>query len=329
MATSTITGTILDPTGTAVASVPVTCRLMPTGGFRTATGSEVARVATTTTNASGVYSFVLERNSGIEPANTYYELVEEIPVARGGRRVWNIQVGASNQTVLAALITPLPTASNSAYLTQAAADARYQALGGLSSSSPNTIEPDDAASAGVSTSASRSDHEHGIVAAAPVDTGDANAEGAATSFARSNHVHKGVVANEAWTSFTPTLANITLGNGTLVASYHRLGRTIHYRVKLTFGTTSAMGTNPTITLPVAASATYGAETDTLGMMQIADSGTADFAGIARLVNTTTVRLMVLGVAGTYANHIGFTALVPMTWTTADSFSVYGTYEAAS
>jgi hypothetical protein len=103
VATSTITGTITDPTGVAVSGALVVCRLMPTGGFRTADGSEVARAVSTTTNASGVYSFVLERNSGISPANSYYEITEYIPAANGGTKVWNISVGASNQTTYASL----------------------------------------------------------------------------------------------------------------------------------------------------------------------------------------------------------------------------------
>ena len=62
----------------------------------------------------------------------------------------------------------------------------------LSDTVPNTIEPDDSASAGVATQASRQDHEHAIAAAIP--TGDvaesaSAAEGSATSFARSDHLH--------------------------------------------------------------------------------------------------------------------------------------------
>lgn len=83
----------------------------------------------------------------------------------------------------------MPSTEN--YITQDAADARYQALGGLSSSAPNTIEPDDTASAGVSSSGSRADHEHGIATAAPsnIGTSASNSEGVSTSFARADHSH--------------------------------------------------------------------------------------------------------------------------------------------
>ena len=56
----------------------------------------------------------------------------------------------------------------------------------------NTIQPDDAASAGVAALASRQDHEHAIVAAQPtgaVAVSAAAAEGTGTSFVREDHVH--------------------------------------------------------------------------------------------------------------------------------------------
>lgn len=62
----------------------------------------------------------------------------------------------------------------------------------LSDVSPNTIEPDDSASAGTGSAASREDHEHAIVTVAPsgdVAESATAAEGTATSFVRSDHVH--------------------------------------------------------------------------------------------------------------------------------------------
>lgn len=54
---------------------------------------------------------------------------------------------------------------------------------------PDTIQPDDAAAAGIAAFAARRDHTHGIVAAIAVDVGTANSEGASTSFSRADHVH--------------------------------------------------------------------------------------------------------------------------------------------
>lgn len=83
-----------------------------------------------------------------------------------------------------------PGTSGYALLTQgAAADPVWGAVAVLSDTVPNTIEPDDAASAGVAVTASRQDHEHAIVAAIAVSVGTALAEGSSTSFARADHVH--------------------------------------------------------------------------------------------------------------------------------------------
>lgn len=56
----------------------------------------------------------------------------------------------------------MPSFDYAAFLTQAAADARYQALGSLGSSTPSSIDLGDTGSAGVSTSASRQDHQHAL-----------------------------------------------------------------------------------------------------------------------------------------------------------------------
>ena len=56
----------------------------------------------------------------------------------------------------------MPNFDYSAFLTQAAADARYQALGSLGSSTPSSIDIGDTGSAGVSTSAARQDHQHAL-----------------------------------------------------------------------------------------------------------------------------------------------------------------------
>lgn len=304
---------------------------MPTGGFRTAAATEVARLVSTTTNGSGVWSLVLERNADISPANTYYQVTEHIPESAGGKRTWNISVGSSDQTVLAALVNILTPAQGSAYLTQAAADARYQALGGLGASTPTTITPDSAGTAGVSSSASRQDHDHPIAAAAPVATGDANAEGTGNEFARATHVHKGVVANEAWSSWTPTLTNLTLGSGTVTAVYQRVGRTIHFRFSFLLGSDSAVGETPTFSLPVAVAASYtvGNQGDFVGRGAHIDQGTANYDAAGLLTDTTTLRLLRADASGASSAWGAISSTVPFTWASTDRIFISGTYEAAS
>lgn len=157
MATSTISNTIKDPTGTAVAGVPVIVRLKG-GSFRITEGTEIAREERTETDVNGLWSLDLERNSNIDPTGTYYTVEEQVPDERGGRRVFTFIVGATNQVLKAALVAPAPAIVGPTYLTQAAADARYVQLGSIGGSAPADVAT--AASEGVGVSAARADHVH-------------------------------------------------------------------------------------------------------------------------------------------------------------------------
>jgi hypothetical protein len=123
----------------------------------------------------------------------------------------------------------------------------------------------------------------------------------------------------AWEAYTPTNTNVTVGNGTLVARYIRIGRTIHFFWDLTFGSTTAFGGTISIGLPLAAA--------TPGRWAIAgtllDSGTQNYIAGG-----------IIAAAATQANPLvtaggGITSTAPFTWTTGDRIAFSGTYEAAS
>lgn len=326
LATSTISNTITGPTGTAIANVRVIAKLMPSAGFRIDAFSEVARTVEATSDANGLWSLALERNSNISPANTYYQVTELIPDASGGRRIWNISVGASNQTVLAALVDPLPDATTGTYLTQAAADARYQALSALGSGTPGTETPDHAGTAGVATSASRSDHIHPIAAATPItvilDGGGALSEGVSTSFARADHQH--AAANDVWTTYTPTLTQSGAVTKTVTyARYLRVGRMITVEVLLV-ATGAGTGANRiTVSLPVTA-AQGGDMVAGSGYVFDASAATV-YAGPATLFSTTSAAIYL---GSGVANHLGAAGMTAALANT-DNVSVSLTYEAAT
>lgn len=139
-----------------------------------------------------------------------------------------------------------------------------------------------------------------------------------------------LVSMGAWTAFTPTFANLTVGNGTLTAEYVRSGRTITFYIRFIFGNTSSMGTSPTYTLPVTAAARYSNNgCDTYGRVILLDSGTANFDGISLAITTGTGNLLSLDSSGASLKAAGVSATSPMTWTTSDGFTVTGTYEAAA
>lgn len=131
-----------------------------------------------------------------------------------------------------------------------------------------------------------------------------------------------------WTSWTPTFSNFTIGNGTVSGRYQQIGKTVHFRLAVTLGSTSSMGTGPTFTLPVTASSNYSPVGDVIGAAEITDTGTANIIGLSSWASTTTAALYVQGTGGTYANINTPTSTVPMVWTNGDAFFVNGSYEAA-
>lgn len=126
-----------------------------------------------------------------------------------------------------------------------------------------------------------------------------------------------------WTDWTPTLTNLTLGNGSLIANYFRVGKLVTFYVRFTLGSTSSVGTDPRFTLPFSANRTLGP----IFSAKLTDDGVADYNGVG-LFYTDSVYVRTTGASGTYANIVNTTATVPFTWGANDYFVVTGTYEAA-
>jgi len=136
----------------------------------------------------------------------------------------------------------------------------------------------------------------------------------------------------AWQSWTPTLTNLTLGNGTVDAKYFQIGKTILFRFRFTLGSTSAVGTGPNFTLPVSAiSSKYGMTSSgapEIGHGHIEDNGTNGYSCKLLLPSATTATVVINNVAATYPTYAQVTATVPFTFTTGDELMLVGEYEAA-
>ena len=146
-----------------------------------------------------------------------------------------------------------------------------------------------------------------------------------TTFALSPTIALSEEVDMAWTAWTPTLTNMTLGSGTLDCNYVRIGQTIHFRFRFLLGAGSAVGTNPEFSLPVAANAEYLAEFP-LGEAIYVDAGTKTWEAFCEHFNTdTTAVLRHSDGAGAFTTT---TATAPFTWTTNDYIMAIGTYEAA-
>jgi hypothetical protein len=153
-----ITNTILDGTGDPLSGCFVTARLKPTGAFVTSSFEEIVPVVSTVTTSAGVWTLDLYQNSLLTPSGSYWEIEERIPKGNGQTRLWAIEVGASPQTLYAALIDPLIPGTTSNYLTQEAGDARYVQSPG--SFGTVILGPASASSAGTEATYARTDHRH-------------------------------------------------------------------------------------------------------------------------------------------------------------------------
>jgi hypothetical protein len=138
-----------------------------------------------------------------------------------------------------------------------------------------------------------------------------------------------LAANTAWTTWTPTL--VSLSGGTLTfAKYQQIGKTVHFRFMYTLAG-AGVGSNPSFTLPVAATSDYKpASLD--GPMAFSasynDSSSNTVSPLTVFMSSASVvRLLAPTTGGTYEGVANVTATVPITWATGDYIYCSGTYEA--
>lgn len=132
----------------------------------------------------------------------------------------------------------------------------------------------------------------------------------------------------AWQFWTTTWTQLTIGNATTTYAYSQIGKLVILVIRVVFGNTTSMGTNPTFTLPVTASANFNAALLPIGSATIEDSGTATFKGYVAIASTTTGRIYVEKADSTYVTaDTQLTSSVPMIWTTNDAIRLTAMYEA--
>ena len=130
----------------------------------------------------------------------------------------------------------------------------------------------------------------------------------------------------AFDSFTPTLTNVTTGNGTLIGYKKKIGRTVFFWVQFTFGSTSAITGGVRVDLPETANAAGAGAFDVSFYDDSAGAATGYFLGAA-IMETTYVAIRAIGTAGTYGGLTGLSSTIPFTWATSDWFRVSGWFEA--
>lgn len=138
-------------------------------------------------------------------------------------------------------------------------------------------------------------------------------------------------AGGAWQSWTPTWSSLTVGNGTVTAKFTQIGKTVHYRVVLIFGSTTSISGVVGLTMPLPAT-TYGNATNGalphIGVARYEDVGVNGYLGVVDLFSSTVMRPLAIGSGSSFANLNGLNGALPFVWATGDEMSMTGTYEAA-
>lgn len=115
-------------------------------------------------------------------------------------------------------------------------------------------------------------------------------------------------------TYTPSLSNLTLGNGSTSGTYTLLAPKLGWvRFKFTFGSTSSIGTNPQFTLPAGWSIADDYQVGTAFCYD--NSGTATYCAFCR-GNPGTPTLIGFKITGS-DGQANVTSSAPFTWATND------------
>ncbi len=117
----------------------------------------------------------------------------------------------------------------------------------------------------------------------------------------------------AWTAYTPSVANLTLGNGTLEGAYLKVGRLVVARAKLTLGSTTTIGNTPALSLPITPS---GFLLYTQGTLHDISTGDVYPANL-EYSQSTYFAFQAINTAGTFAKNAILGATNVFTWATGD------------
>jgi hypothetical protein len=128
-----------------------------------------------------------------------------------------------------------------------------------------------------------------------------------------------------WIAFTPTTTGITAGNGTFDFAYAQIGKTVFYRGAFTLGSTSAITSNVSVTLPVT-----GANSNKQFGEAVFQQGSF-YNGMCFMTGPTYLNFYAFNSASTYSSLTaisGIPTVVPVAWSTGHVLTFCITYQAA-
>ena len=133
---------------------------------------------------------------------------------------------------------------------------------------------------------------------------------------------------ESGTAYTPTLSGWTKGNGTFTAAYLQINKLILYRGIFVGGSGTTAASFFDISFPVPANPFYDTYKQPLADANYYDTSTGAGYNLQGLWISTTIRLVCLNTAGTFAQLADLSGTSPVTYGAGDSISWSICYEAA-
>lgn len=139
------------------------------------------------------------------------------------------------------------------------------------------------------------------------------------------NVPSSAIVTGAWSSWTPTTTNWTIGTGGsagTTARYVQIGKIVHFYIKSTLGTSGqSVGLSPSFSLPVAVASS--ATSIIAGGIECTCGGIR-YNGMVTVGGTATS----FATSASSNQYFSISSTVPATWAAGDSLYVSGTYEAA-
>ena len=138
---------------------------------------------------------------------------------------------------------------------------------------------------------------------------------------------------DAWTSYTPSLTNLTLGTGGTVNGYYvQAGKFVWVDIVAVLGSSGfSVSNNPEFGLPNSTTfaAHYTTNVSTVGQALVVDQvALSRYQGYVRVQSSSAVAVGLANVSGSYVATSGVTSTVPFTWGAADEFHLHFWYQAA-
>lgn len=158
------------------------------------------------------------------------------------------------------------------------------------------------------------------------------AGGTMVTATRLNHMETGIetATGTDWASYTPTLTNITIGNGSVAAKWQKVGKIGRVQIVYTHGSSGAtMGTIPRFSLPAGAQPVSFAAASAMNYRgYLLDAGTNRLNLLMQFDGATGVGVYVESVLSTYLIRTDITATIPFTWAVGDQIVFWLEYECA-